>query len=161
MPGCNRIFLVSTTSFVPTWLNPENLAMSDQSIRSAGLRPGANVAQTAGLPCRRPPVCRSRNIPTTSVAPSAQPTGSRRYGRPAVRATSPALRIALPLFAVLLFGPTLRAGEGSSVIQFGGVPMELTVSEVSERTVRVVLSPLDEQGRARTGAPSTVLVPFS
>src|ERR1041385_4152783 len=54
----------------------------------------------------------------------------------------------------------LCAGEGTSALQFGGVPVELAVSEVSDRTVRLELFPLDEQGHPRTGAPSTVLVPF-
>jgi alpha-glucosidase/alpha-D-xyloside xylohydrolase len=45
-------------------------------------------------------------------------------------------------------------------IRFAGQDAELVLSEVSERTVRIQLSPLDEQGRPRTAVPSTVLVPF-
>ena len=45
-------------------------------------------------------------------------------------------------------------------IRFAGEKSELVVSEVSERMARVVLAPLDEQGRPRVGTPSTALVPF-
>jgi alpha-glucosidase/alpha-D-xyloside xylohydrolase len=46
-------------------------------------------------------------------------------------------------------------------IQWAGAPAELVVSEVSERTLRIQISPLDDQGRAQAAAPSTILVPFS
>src|SRR5258708_40014047 len=46
-------------------------------------------------------------------------------------------------------------------IRFGGVPVELTLSAVGERTVHLQLSSLDEQGRPRPVAPSTILVPFA
>jgi alpha-glucosidase/alpha-D-xyloside xylohydrolase len=49
---------------------------------------------------------------------------------------------------------------GETPIRFGGAPAELAISEVSERTVRVELSRLDEQGRPQAAVPSTVLVPF-
>lgn len=45
-------------------------------------------------------------------------------------------------------------------IRFGGLPAELTLSEVSERTLRIQLSPLDEHGPLQATAPSTVLVTF-
>src|SRR5688572_16152567 len=37
---------------------------------------------------------------------------------------------------------------------------ELTLSEISERTLRLQFAPLDEQGNPRPPNPSTVLVPF-
>ena len=46
-------------------------------------------------------------------------------------------------------------------VRFAGQNAELVLSEVSERTLRVELSPLDEQGKPRPPSPSTVLVPFS
>jgi len=52
------------------------------------------------------------------------------------------------------------AAETDSPIRFAGRAAELTVSEVSERTVRFQLSPLDEAGRPRGATPSTVLVSF-
>jgi alpha-glucosidase (family GH31 glycosyl hydrolase) len=53
-----------------------------------------------------------------------------------------------------------RAAEADAQIHFGRAPVELAVSEVSERTVRLELAPLDEQGSVRKGSPSTALVPF-
>jgi alpha-glucosidase/alpha-D-xyloside xylohydrolase len=49
---------------------------------------------------------------------------------------------------------------GPAPIRFAGQNAELALSEVSERTLRIELAPLDEQGRPRPAAPSTVLVPF-
>jgi len=60
---------------------------------------------------------------------------------------------------LLLCVRSATAGADSS-IRFDGVPVELTVSEVSERTVRIELSPLDEHGKAIPAAPSDVLDPF-
>src|SRR5258708_36508754 len=45
-------------------------------------------------------------------------------------------------------------------IQFAGQKSQLVVSEISGRTVRIELSPLDEQGRPRAATPSTILVRF-
>jgi alpha-glucosidase/alpha-D-xyloside xylohydrolase len=53
-------------------------------------------------------------------------------------------------------GMTLRAAP----LQFAGTPAELVISEVSERTLRVTLSPLDEKGEPRQPPPSAVLVSF-
>jgi len=50
-------------------------------------------------------------------------------------------------------------GAGAQ-IRFAGAPAELTISEVSERTLRLELFALDEQGKAPPATPSTVLVPF-
>ena len=47
-----------------------------------------------------------------------------------------------------------------TAIRFGGRPAELTLSEVSERTLRIELAQLDEQGRPQRPEPSTILVPF-
>jgi len=46
------------------------------------------------------------------------------------------------------------------VIRFAGLSAELTVSEVSERAIRLQLSSLDEARRPRSATPSTVLVSF-
>src|SRR5688500_9119515 len=45
-------------------------------------------------------------------------------------------------------------------ISLAAVAVELSVHEISERTVRVQLAPLEENGKALPAAPSTVLVPF-
>src|SRR5262249_24210419 len=46
----------------------------------------------------------------------------------------------------------------AATIRYGGQNAELSVSSVSERTVQIVLTPLDEKGQARPTPPSTVLV---
>ncbi len=53
-----------------------------------------------------------------------------------------------------------RTFAASTPIRFAGQNAELVLSEVSERTVRVELFALDEQGRSRLPTPSTVLVTF-
>src|SRR5437879_3552994 len=58
------------------------------------------------------------------------------------------------------FPVAAMAAQTGVAIRFAGVPVELTLSEVSERTVRLELSPLDEPGKPRPATPSTVLVPF-
>jgi alpha-glucosidase len=68
-------------------------------------------------------------------------------------------RRVLPAVAVL--ASTAHAFAASSPIRFAGQPSEVVLSEVSERTLRVELSPLDAQGRPSPPAPSPVLVPFS
>jgi len=61
-------------------------------------------------------------------------------------------------FALLLsLNSSLAA---SSAVRFAGQNAELAISEVSERTVRIQLFPLDEQGRPRPATPSTVFFPF-
>jgi alpha-glucosidase/alpha-D-xyloside xylohydrolase len=50
--------------------------------------------------------------------------------------------------------------EAGAAIQFAGSPAELVISEVSERTLRVTLSPLDEQGNPRAGTLSAALTTF-
>jgi len=54
-----------------------------------------------------------------------------------------------------------QVGASAAPIQFAGRKAELVISEVSERTLRLELSPLDENGTLIAPAPSTVLVPFA
>jgi alpha-glucosidase/alpha-D-xyloside xylohydrolase len=51
--------------------------------------------------------------------------------------------------------------KAGSRIQYGGVPVELTISQASERTLRLELSPLDERGQPRVEPPAAVFEPFS
>jgi alpha-glucosidase/alpha-D-xyloside xylohydrolase len=113
---------------------------------------GPYVAQICNLLYRRIAFCVTSQISSAPKNSIARQISNLRYSRLQICATA----------ALLLCGATLHlcAGESSAAIQFGGVPMELAVSEVSERTVRIALSPIDEQGRPRTGAPSTVLASF-
>jgi alpha-glucosidase/alpha-D-xyloside xylohydrolase len=55
----------------------------------------------------------------------------------------------------LAWHPTMARG---GVIQLREGPAELSISAVSERTVKIRLTPLDEKGQLQQGAPSTVLV---
>ncbi len=64
----------------------------------------------------------------------------------------------LMLFSLLF--PACTVAKAGSQIRFGGVAVELTVSQVSERTVRLELSPLDGQGRSRGEPSSAFFVPF-
>src|SRR6266568_1019324 len=66
----------------------------------------------------------------------------------------------LLFFACLLLSLSARTFAASTPIRFAGQNAELVLSGVSERTLRIELFPLDEQGRSRPPAPSTVLVPF-
>jgi alpha-glucosidase/alpha-D-xyloside xylohydrolase len=59
--------------------------------------------------------------------------------------------------ALLHVGKTFAAAP----LRFAGSLAELTISEISERTVRIELFPLDEQRNPIPAARSTVLVPFS
>src|ERR1035437_5798445 len=56
---------------------------------------------------------------------------------------------------------TWPASKADSRIQFSGVPVELTISQVSEHRSRVELSPLDEHGKPQAEPSSAGFVPFS
>jgi alpha-glucosidase (family GH31 glycosyl hydrolase) len=65
--------------------------------------------------------------------------------------------------AALIFTPLFglsAAGAPSSPIRFAGQNAELAIFEVSPRTMRLELSPLDEKGKPRPATRSTVLVPL-
>jgi alpha-glucosidase/alpha-D-xyloside xylohydrolase len=51
-------------------------------------------------------------------------------------------------------------GSAAGTLVFAGKPSELVISQVSEHTLRVTLSPLDEQGDPRLEPRSAVLVQF-
>jgi alpha-glucosidase/alpha-D-xyloside xylohydrolase len=64
------------------------------------------------------------------------------------------LTASLVLAASMTWAASASAGE----IRWGGGRAELSVSAVRERTVQIVLSPLDEDGKPRAAPPSTVLI---
>ena len=66
--------------------------------------------------------------------------------------------IALPAGLVLAAVLIIPAAAGAAPIRFAGGPAELSVSMVSDKTVQIVLAPLDEKGKARVAPASTVLV---
>src|SRR5215510_9743046 len=61
------------------------------------------------------------------------------------------LEIASLVLLLVWMGTSSLAG---TPIRFGGAPAELTLSEVSERTMRIQLSPLDEHGQPQPTPPS-------
>src|ERR1043166_6558228 len=63
------------------------------------------------------------------------------------------------LLFILLLTPCGVGAVGA--LMFAGRPSELVISQVSERTLRVTLSPLDEHGRPMPAPKSAVLIPFS
>jgi alpha-glucosidase/alpha-D-xyloside xylohydrolase len=58
----------------------------------------------------------------------------------------------------LALAACLVSHAGAEEIRYGGGRAELTVSAVSERTVQIVLAPLDDKDRPRDAPHSTVLV---
>jgi alpha-glucosidase/alpha-D-xyloside xylohydrolase len=61
---------------------------------------------------------------------------------------------------VCSFGFLCTSALAGTPIRFGGTAAELTLNEVSDRTVRIQLSPLDGNGKPQAAAPSTILAPF-
>jgi alpha-glucosidase/alpha-D-xyloside xylohydrolase len=59
------------------------------------------------------------------------------------------------VLAACVLNPAAALGAD---VRYGGGRAELSLSAVSERTVQIVLAPLDEKGKARPAPPSTVLV---
>jgi alpha-glucosidase/alpha-D-xyloside xylohydrolase len=70
------------------------------------------------------------------------------------------LNVRAPRSFICWLASAIVLAEASAAIRFADAPSELVISEVSERTLRVTLSPLDEQGRPASGPPSAILVPF-
>src|SRR6185503_8924932 len=60
----------------------------------------------------------------------------------------------------LLLSLSSRTLAVSVPIRFAGHNAELVLSEIRERTLRIELNQIDEQGRLHPPSPSTVLVPF-
>src|SRR5262245_38692274 len=64
---------------------------------------------------------------------------------------------AVVFFATL--GCALHAAAAfAAPVRYGDQDAELSVSTIGERTVQVLLAPLDEKGKPRPAPPSTVLV---
>jgi len=85
--------------------------------------------------------------------------GQRNGERQTILSPVAICRTGFALLALLQAGA--GAAESRHAIHFAGSPAELVISEISERTLRVTLSPLDEQGHPRSGPPSAVLTSFS
>ena len=66
------------------------------------------------------------------------------------------------IFGTAFFCLTLIGSiPGYASLQFNGSPAELVITEVSEHTLRITLSPLDEHGQPCPAPRSAVLTPFS
>lgn len=61
--------------------------------------------------------------------------------------------------SIALAESTLVPEALAATVRYGGQNAELSVSAVSERTVQIVLAPLDEKGNARPGPMETNLQP--
>jgi alpha-glucosidase (family GH31 glycosyl hydrolase) len=70
------------------------------------------------------------------------------------------LRLAASVVGLASLAFVAWAAEASEAIRFAGAPAELVISEVSERTVRIELAPLNENGQPIPPPVSSVLVPF-
>ena len=76
-----------------------------------------------------------------------------------MRKNSPRLLLsaAIAVLAVLL---RLQLASAAEPLHFAGAASELTISQISDRTVRLQLSPLDSKAQPLSAASSTDLVPF-
>src|SRR5512140_1809998 len=117
------------------------------------------VAQTCNLLYRRFSTCWSpERVQASADYKSAiqQITNLRYFSSWTAR---PKL-CALVLLSWCVLGCSAVHVLAAAPLRFGGVPVELTLYEVSERTLELQLLPLDDQGRAKEGLPSTALVNF-
>ncbi len=72
------------------------------------------------------------------------------------------LKLGIPSYCLAAFCCSVpgHSVAGAAPIQFQGVPVELTVSEVSDKTARIQLCPLDEHGNPVKTTPSPTLAAF-
>ena len=68
------------------------------------------------------------------------------------------LRFTISLLASIA---SLGTVATAAPLRFAGAPVELTISEVSQRTAKIQIAPLDDKGNPLAGTPSLVLVPFN
>src|SRR5262245_46563524 len=80
---------------------------------------------------------------------SAQNPSGKYWSRLTSAATGLVILAALSSIAV-----------GANPLEFNGAPVELTLSQVSDRCVRIQLTPLDENGKPKPAAPSAALAEF-
>ena len=66
--------------------------------------------------------------------------------------------IALAACAVLTAIALDPSAACAGPIRYWGGDAELSIAEISDRTARIVLAPLDDQQKARPAPPSTALV---
>lgn len=75
----------------------------------------------------------------------------------------PCLHLTFPAQCLVLFCSLLLVcsiAKADSSIRFEGVPVELTISQISDFTVRLQLAPLDEKQQPQPEVPSPALTPL-
>src|SRR5947208_10019910 len=92
----------------------------------------------------------SFNLPMNLLGAPASRWRVALHWKHQLAAETPALpgscsKLVLPLLVAMGLGA--GAAEATAPIRFAGAPAELVISEISERTLRVTLSPLDEHER--------------
>jgi alpha-glucosidase (family GH31 glycosyl hydrolase) len=65
----------------------------------------------------------------------------------------------LTLLAATCLAAPRRAS--AAPIQYGGFKVELSISQISDKTLRIQLSPIDDQGKAEAPAASPMLLPLT
>ena len=108
----------------------------------------------------RLPACRLGRHPAARITGQGCPVNWQTGCLPYISRQALRLWTFLAFFGCWAISQPDTAFAAPGSIRFAGQPAELTLSEVSEWTVRLELAPLDEQGRPRPATPSTVLVPF-
>jgi len=69
------------------------------------------------------------------------------------------MKILWTITAVLFFGVTVR-GQDDSAIRYGKSKAELTITQVSDKTLEIKLSPLGDDGKPTVSPPSDVLIEY-
>src|SRR5690554_1300709 len=69
------------------------------------------------------------------------------------------MKILWTITAVLFFGVTVR-GQDDSAIRYGKSKAELTITQVSDKTLEINLSPLGADGEPAVSPPSDVLIDY-
>lgn len=98
----------------------------------------------------------TKDIPQVPQCKAVEESRTPRRRRVCSRAT-PAASFWSAVVCAFLHVLGSRAGEP---LRFASEPAELAIEQVSERTLRIELSPLDEKGHPRPEAPSSDLVSF-
>ena len=70
------------------------------------------------------------------------------------------MRIPSSAICLALTACMIDAAAYGGELRYAGTPSQLSVEVVSDRTVKIVIAPLDERGEARPVPPSTALLPI-
>src|SRR4051794_35974250 len=98
---------------------------------------------------------RAARTPDKSPRPTPSPPSTAERGMVSQRRRCSAI-----LFLMTLVFLVVRVKAVAAPIQIAGNPQELVLSQISDRTVRVELLPLDAIGKPKPSPESTVLMAF-